>query len=141
MAKKVAGARLGNLRNLAHAGNIGRTALIDVADEFASGLLPGDPGNPRYRRAHVGIDGYGAKPARNKICPWRQLATIIRAKFAGAHRIIGLISLFIAGNFLPLHAPHRRAPTALLRHAAALTMSIRTILNGAMSHPLKNLWA
>ena len=35
-----AGARLGNPRNLAHAGNIGRAALIDVADEFASGLLP-----------------------------------------------------------------------------------------------------
>jgi DNA invertase Pin-like site-specific DNA recombinase len=40
MAKKAAGARLGNPRNLAHAGNIGRAALIDVADEFASGLLP-----------------------------------------------------------------------------------------------------
>jgi hypothetical protein len=39
-AKKAAGARLGNPRNLAHAGNIGRTALTDVADEFASGLLP-----------------------------------------------------------------------------------------------------
>jgi DNA invertase Pin-like site-specific DNA recombinase len=38
-AKKAAGARLGNPRNLAHAGNIGRAALIDVADEFATGLL------------------------------------------------------------------------------------------------------
>lgn len=39
-AKKAAGASLGNPRNLAHAGNIGRAALIDVADEFASGLTP-----------------------------------------------------------------------------------------------------
>jgi len=39
-AKKAAGARLGNPRNLAHAGSIGRAASIDVADEFASGLLP-----------------------------------------------------------------------------------------------------
>ena len=39
-AKKAAGARLGNPRNLAHAGSIGRAALIDVADEFASGLRP-----------------------------------------------------------------------------------------------------
>jgi len=39
-AKKAAGASLGNPRNLAHAGNIGRAALIDVADDFASGLLP-----------------------------------------------------------------------------------------------------
>jgi DNA invertase Pin-like site-specific DNA recombinase len=39
-AKKAAGARLGNPRNLAHAGSIGRAALIDVADEFASGVLP-----------------------------------------------------------------------------------------------------
>jgi DNA invertase Pin-like site-specific DNA recombinase len=39
-AKKAAGARLGNPHNLAYAGNIGRAALIDVADEFASGLLP-----------------------------------------------------------------------------------------------------
>src|SRR5882672_9146461 len=39
-AKKAAGARLGNPRNLAHAGSIGRAALIDVADEFACGLIP-----------------------------------------------------------------------------------------------------
>jgi DNA invertase Pin-like site-specific DNA recombinase len=39
-AKRAAGARLGNPRNLVHAGNIGRAALIDVADEFASGLFP-----------------------------------------------------------------------------------------------------
>lgn len=39
-AKKAAGARLGNPRSLAHAGNVGRATLIDVADEFASGLLP-----------------------------------------------------------------------------------------------------
>ena len=39
-AKKAAGARLGNPRNLAHAGSIGRAALIDVADEFASSLTP-----------------------------------------------------------------------------------------------------
>jgi DNA invertase Pin-like site-specific DNA recombinase len=39
-AKKAAGARLGNPGNLAHAGSIGRAALIDVADEFASGLRP-----------------------------------------------------------------------------------------------------
>ena len=39
-AKKAAGAALGNPVNLAHAGDIGRAALIDVADEFASGLLP-----------------------------------------------------------------------------------------------------
>src|SRR3984893_7173205 len=35
------GARLGNPRNLAHAGNIGRAALVDVGDEFAFGLIPG----------------------------------------------------------------------------------------------------
>jgi DNA invertase Pin-like site-specific DNA recombinase len=39
-AKKAAGARLGNPRNLAHAGNIGRAVLIDVADKFASSLTP-----------------------------------------------------------------------------------------------------
>jgi DNA invertase Pin-like site-specific DNA recombinase len=39
-AKKAAGARLGNPLNLAHAGNIGRAALIDVADEFAKDLTP-----------------------------------------------------------------------------------------------------
>src|ERR1700687_4987199 len=38
-AKKAAGARLGNPRNLAHASSIGRAALIDVADEFACGVL------------------------------------------------------------------------------------------------------
>src|SRR4051794_19006143 len=39
-AKKAAGARLGNPSNLTQAGNIGRAALIDAADEFASGLRP-----------------------------------------------------------------------------------------------------
>jgi DNA invertase Pin-like site-specific DNA recombinase len=38
-AKKAAGARLGNPRNLAQTGTIGRTVLIDVADQFASGLV------------------------------------------------------------------------------------------------------
>lgn len=38
-AKKATGARLGNPHNLAYAGDIGRAALIDAADEFASGLL------------------------------------------------------------------------------------------------------
>lgn len=39
-AKKAAGAILGNPRKLASAGDLGRAALIDAADEFASGLLP-----------------------------------------------------------------------------------------------------
>src|SRR3978361_1634562 len=39
-AKKAGGARLGNPRNLAHAGSLGRAAIIDVADEFATGLNP-----------------------------------------------------------------------------------------------------
>ena len=39
-AKKAAGTRLGNPRNLAHAGSIGRAAMINVADEFASSLTP-----------------------------------------------------------------------------------------------------
>jgi hypothetical protein len=38
--KRAAGASLGNPRNLAHAGSIGRAALIDAADEFASSLTP-----------------------------------------------------------------------------------------------------
>src|SRR5256884_7224285 len=37
-AKKATGASLGNPHNLDHAGNIGREALIDAADQFASGL-------------------------------------------------------------------------------------------------------
>jgi DNA invertase Pin-like site-specific DNA recombinase len=39
-AKKAAGASLGNPRNLVHAGSLGRAALIQAADEFASGLVP-----------------------------------------------------------------------------------------------------
>ena len=39
-AKKAGGACLGNRRNLAYAGEIGRATLIVAADEFASGLLP-----------------------------------------------------------------------------------------------------
>jgi DNA invertase Pin-like site-specific DNA recombinase len=39
-AKKAAGARLGNPRNLDYAGSVGRAALIDAADQFACGLRP-----------------------------------------------------------------------------------------------------
>jgi DNA invertase Pin-like site-specific DNA recombinase len=39
-AKRVAGASLGNPRNLAHAGSLGRAALARAADEFASSLTP-----------------------------------------------------------------------------------------------------
>src|SRR5206468_10634316 len=39
-AKKATGAVLGNRHNLAHAGFLGRAALIDGADKFVGGLLP-----------------------------------------------------------------------------------------------------
>ena len=39
-AKKAQGARLGNPKNLAAAGSIGRQALVASADAFAAGLLP-----------------------------------------------------------------------------------------------------
>jgi DNA invertase Pin-like site-specific DNA recombinase len=39
-AKKAAGARLGNRRNLRLAGSLGRTAQIQAADEFALRVLP-----------------------------------------------------------------------------------------------------
>jgi DNA invertase Pin-like site-specific DNA recombinase len=39
-AKKSSGAKLGNPRNIAIAGSVGRTVQITAADEFAAGLLP-----------------------------------------------------------------------------------------------------
>jgi DNA invertase Pin-like site-specific DNA recombinase len=39
-AKKASGAVLGNPHNLAHAGSLGRAALIEGADKFVGGLLP-----------------------------------------------------------------------------------------------------
>jgi DNA invertase Pin-like site-specific DNA recombinase len=39
-AKKVQGAKLGNPRNLACAGVVGRQTLIAEADEFAANILP-----------------------------------------------------------------------------------------------------
>jgi DNA invertase Pin-like site-specific DNA recombinase len=39
-AKKAAGAALGNPRNLARAGDLGRTALLESADKFAQNLVP-----------------------------------------------------------------------------------------------------
>jgi DNA invertase Pin-like site-specific DNA recombinase len=39
-AKKAQGARLGNPRNIAAAGTLGRAALISGADQFAANLLP-----------------------------------------------------------------------------------------------------
>jgi hypothetical protein len=39
-AKKGSGATLGNARNIAAAGSVGRTVQINAADELAAGLLP-----------------------------------------------------------------------------------------------------
>jgi DNA invertase Pin-like site-specific DNA recombinase len=39
-AKKASGAKLGNPRNIGHAGSSGRSAQMAAADEFAAGLLP-----------------------------------------------------------------------------------------------------
>jgi hypothetical protein len=39
-AKKAQGARLGNPRNIAAAGTLGRAALVSGADQFAANLLP-----------------------------------------------------------------------------------------------------
>ena len=39
-AKKATGAALGNPHNLAHAGNLGRAALIEAADRFVESLGP-----------------------------------------------------------------------------------------------------
>jgi DNA invertase Pin-like site-specific DNA recombinase len=39
-AKKAQGARLGNPRNIASAGSLGREVLVSAADQFAVGLLP-----------------------------------------------------------------------------------------------------
>ena len=39
-AKKASGARLGNPRNIAHAGALGRVVQTVTADEFVSGLMP-----------------------------------------------------------------------------------------------------
>jgi hypothetical protein len=39
-AKRASGAKLGNPKNLAAAGSIGRQALVAGADAFAAGLLP-----------------------------------------------------------------------------------------------------
>jgi DNA invertase Pin-like site-specific DNA recombinase len=40
VAKRAAGALLGNRRNLDDAGALGRAALVRAADDFASGLIP-----------------------------------------------------------------------------------------------------
>src|ERR1700704_2269235 len=45
-AKRAAGAALGNPRNLARAGDLGRAALARAADEFASTLIPVVPAIP-----------------------------------------------------------------------------------------------
>ena len=39
-AKKATGARLGNPRNIAHAGALGRGVQTATADQFVSGLMP-----------------------------------------------------------------------------------------------------
>jgi hypothetical protein len=68
-AKKAAGARLGNPRNLTYAGQVGRAALIDVADEFAADLTPlletiRANGAITLASMAMELDRRGIKPAR-----------------------------------------------------------------------------
>ena len=101
-AKKAAGARLGNPRNLAHAGNIGRAALIDVADEFASGLLPVIQAIRATGALTLASMAMELNTLRHQIrFRGGNCATVVSAKSAGAHEAAGLNSPFYSREFEP----------------------------------------
>jgi DNA invertase Pin-like site-specific DNA recombinase len=68
-AKKAQGAKLGNPRNLADAGSMGRQTLISSADAFAAGLLPlmkslRSSGATTLDALTRGLNERGVRPAR-----------------------------------------------------------------------------
>jgi DNA invertase Pin-like site-specific DNA recombinase len=68
-AKKAAGARLGNPSNLCVAGSLGRIAQAQVADEFATNLMPAiqamrNAGALTLSEIASALNARGARPAR-----------------------------------------------------------------------------
>jgi hypothetical protein len=68
-AKKAQGAKLGNPKNLAVAGSMGRQALVSGADAFAAGLLPlvqslQGCGATTLEALTRGLNERGVRPAR-----------------------------------------------------------------------------
>jgi DNA invertase Pin-like site-specific DNA recombinase len=68
-AKKVSGAKLGNPTNLCVAGSIGRIAQAQVADEFATNLMPvvqaiRNAGALTLGEIANALNGRGVRPAR-----------------------------------------------------------------------------
>jgi DNA invertase Pin-like site-specific DNA recombinase len=68
-AKKASGAKLGNPTNLCIAGSIGRIAQAQVADEFATNLMPvvqaiQNAGALTLEQIASALNGRGVRPAR-----------------------------------------------------------------------------
>jgi DNA invertase Pin-like site-specific DNA recombinase len=71
-AKKASGAKLGNPRNIGHAGSSGRSAQMAAADEFAAGLLPivsaiQAAGATSLEAISRALNDRGVRPARGAI--------------------------------------------------------------------------
>jgi DNA invertase Pin-like site-specific DNA recombinase len=77
-AKKAAGAKLGNPRNLACAGDMGQSRVDRCSGRICVESNSCCPGYPRYRRTYARVDGHRAKPARHPIGSWRQMAPVVR---------------------------------------------------------------
>jgi hypothetical protein len=76
-AKKASGAKLGNPTNLCVAGSMGRIAQAQVADEFATNLMPAiqamrNAGALTLSEIASALNARGARPA-----PGRQMAPVI----------------------------------------------------------------
>jgi DNA invertase Pin-like site-specific DNA recombinase len=87
-AKKAQGARLGNPRNIAAAGSLGREALVSIADQFAENLLPlvraiQGTGAVTLEAISCALNERGVRPARGT----RWYASSVANLFSRARKI------------------------------------------------------
>jgi hypothetical protein len=102
-AKKAAGAKLGNRRNLGLAGANGRTVQIAAADDFAAAMLP------LLTAIHsAGAETLRAEPARHSLGSGWSLVRLIGGEAAGARAKRHTRSSFIAGISTARQMPARR---------------------------------
>jgi len=79
-ARKATGAVLGNRRNLAQAGVLGRNALIESAEDLAQRLAPVLRAVRSEGSTTIKIDGRGAQSPRDQIPTRRGLASVVCRK-------------------------------------------------------------
>jgi hypothetical protein len=98
-AKKGSGATLGNARNIAAAGSVGRTVQINAADELAAGLLPivnaiRATGATTLEAITPALNDRGVRSAREATCTSHRFQICLRFATPRGNVLISLGGLY-----------------------------------------------